>query len=317
MVISTCKHEQFQKNGKTKSGAIRYRCILCGKSWTAFTKAFEGMRVGMELTIQIVSMLCEGVSVRSTSRLTGADKQTVIDVANFVGSRCEAYMQQRLKDLPVFDVQLDEIWQFIYCKRHTAVRQKYVGGCGDSYCYTAIERGSKLLITWHLGRRNDVDTFEFCRKLKEATKGRFHLSTDGWSSYPPCILRHLGGRVDYGVLIKQYREPVKEDRRRYSPPQIIGTRKDMILGNPEWRQVCTSHAERMNGSIRHFCKRMGRLTYCFSKRWGNHQAALGLMFAHYNFCKKHRSLKGRTPAMAQGLEDHVWTSRELIEAVVG
>jgi hypothetical protein len=57
--------------------------------------------------------------------------------------------------------------------------------------------------------------------------------------------------------------------------------------------------------IRHFCKRMGRLTYCFSKRWGNHRAAMGLLFANYNFCKKHRSLKGRTPAQAHGLTDHL------------
>jgi transposase InsO family protein len=73
----------------------------------------------------------------------------------------------------------------------------------------------------------------------------------------------------------------------------------------------------MNGSIRHFNKRMGRLTYCFSKRWGNHRAALGLLFAHYNFCRKHRSLKGRTPAQAHGLTDHTWTLRELLEKVMG
>jgi IS1 family transposase len=275
------------------------------------------MRIGMDMAIKVISMLCECVSVRATSRLTGIDKNTILDLAKLVGNHCEAFMQRTIKEVPVIDVQLDEIWQFIYCKRHTALREKYVGGCGDSYCYTAIERGSKLLITWHMGRRNEVDTYEFCRKLKEATKGRFHLSTDGWASYPFCITRHLGGRVDYGVLVKQYREPVKEDRRRYSPPQIIGIRKDMILGNPEWRQVCTSHAERMNGSIRHFSKRMSRLTYCFSKRWGNHQAALAMGFAHYNFCRKHRTLKGRTPAMAHGLTDHVWTVRELIEKAVG
>jgi hypothetical protein len=52
----------------------------------------------------------------------------------------------------------------------------------------------------------------------------------------------------------------------------------------------------MNGSIRTFCKRMGRLNYCFSERWDIHRAALGLMLANYNRSRKHRRLKGLTPA---------------------
>ncbi len=81
-------------------------------------------------------------------------------------------------------------------------------------------------------------------------------------------------------------------------------------------RVCTSHSERHNGTIRNFCKRMGRLTYCFSKKWGNHQAALGLMFAHYSFCRFHRTLGRMTPAMAHGLADHRWTIRELIDTIM-
>ncbi len=73
----------------------------------------------------------------------------------------------------------------------------------------------------------------------------------------------------------------------------------------------------MNGSIRHFCKRMARLTYSFSKRWDNHRAAPGLLFAHYNYCRRHRTLKGTTPAMAHGIENHRWTVRELLERVMG
>jgi hypothetical protein len=68
--------------------------------------------------------------------------------------------------------------------------------------------------------------------------------------------------------------------------------------------------------MRLFVKRMNRLTYAFSKKWENHEAALGLYFAHYNFCRKHNSLKGSTPAMASGLTDHAWTMDELL-AMVG
>jgi IS1 family transposase len=270
----------------------------------------------MDLAVKIITLLCEGMPVRGVSRVTGVDVHTVIDLCNVVGTRCEEWMAQKIKGVRVIEVQADEIWQYIYCKHATAVRKKLVGGVGDSYCFTAIERGSKLLLTWHMGRRSDMDTAQFCEKLADATSGRFHLSTDGWQPYPYWVRRFLGGRVDYGTIVKIFRDPVKEDRRRYSPPTIIGQKKTVILGEPEHSQVCTSHVERMNGSIRHFCKRMGRLTYCFSKRWGNHRAALGLMFAHYNLCRKHRSLKGRTPAMAHGLVDHVWSVRELLENVM-
>ena len=71
----------------------------------------------------------------------------------------------------------------------------------------------------------------------------------------------------------------------------------------------------MNG-IRTFCKRMGHLTYCISRKWANHRAALGLFFAHYNWCRKHETLKGETPAMAHGIASHFWTVRELIERVL-
>jgi transposase InsO family protein len=61
---------------------------------------------------------------------------------------------------------------------------------------------------------------------------------------------------------------------------------------------------------------MARLTYCFSKRWANHRAALALLFAHYNYCRRHKTLKGMTPAMAHGLETRRWTVRELLEKVL-
>ena len=69
----------------------------------------------------------------------------------------------------------------------------------------------------------------------------------------------------------------------------------------------------MNGSIRLFVKRMGRLTYAFSKRWSNHKAALALYFTHYNWCRKHRSLHGQTPAMAHGLSTEAWTVKQLLK----
>ena len=77
------------------------------------------------------------------------------------------------------------------------------------------------------------------------------------------------------------------------------------------QRICTSHIERQNGSLRQWCKRLTRLTYAFSKNWGNLKAALALHFAYYNLCRIHGSLR-ITPAMAAGVTDHVWKLAELV-----
>ena len=317
MIASSCSHEKKHVHGKNKAGATRYKCALCGKTFTESTNLLGGMRIGLDRAEQIIGMLCEGMSVSAVARLTDTDPHTIIDLMVMVGERCEAYMIENIRGVHVDDVQCDEIWQYIYCKSATAAEKKYVGGCGDSWCWTAIERHTKLLVTWHHGRRTMEDSGSFMRKLAVATTGRFHLSTDGYATYEPTVAWHLGQRVDYGQIIKVFGGTSKDEQRKYSPAKIIGTKRSAVLGKPDMGRTCTSHSERMNGSIRNFVKRMGRLTYCFSKRWDNHRAALGLFFAHYNYCRAHRSLKGQTPAMAHGLTTEVWSVQDLIRAVCG
>ena len=276
---------------------------------------FDGMRIGLDRATQIIELLCEGMSVSAAARITDTDPHTIIDLMTLVGERCEAFMEDTIRDVPVDDVQCDEIWQFVFCKNATAKQKKYVGGAGDSWCWTAIERHTKLLVTWHMGRRTLEDNHTFMRKLATATTGRFHLSTDAYGTYEQSVRWNLGQRVDYGQVSKIFGRTSAEDQRKYSPAKIIGCSRRVISGKPELRKTSTSHCERLNGSIRNFVKRMGLLTYCFSKRWDNHQAALGLYFAHYNFCRKHRTLKGQTPAMAHGLTSTAWTVKELLEKV--
>ncbi|MAT72084.1 MAG: hypothetical protein CMJ58_21470 [Planctomycetaceae bacterium] len=317
MIVAACQHENRKRFGKTRKGTPRFRCKDCGKTFTESTEVLGGMRIGLSRAEQIIKMICEGMSVSATARITESDPHTVIDLVNYLGERCGAYMAEHVRELPVNDIQADEIWQFVFCKKATAKQWNYVGGCGDSYCFTAIDRTSKLLIAWHFGRRSEEACDAFMAKLDAATTGTFHISTDGFKSYPTKVKKHLGDRVDHGVMQKIYGKNIYNDRGgRYSPARIIGSSRTPMHGTPyQIEQICTSHVERMNGSIRTFVKRMGRLTYAFSKRWDNHRAALALFFMHYNYCRKHRSLKKQTPAMAHWLADHVWTVREMIEAV--
>ena len=150
------------------------------------------------------------VSDSGTARLTGSDPHTVIDLLDLVGERCDAYMQEHIKGVHVEDIQCDELWSFVLCKNATAKRLKYVGGCGDCYCFTAIERSTKLVVAWHMGKRNEKHTDAFIRKLASTT-ARFHLATDGWTAYPMAVWQHFNERVDYGMLVKIFREAASED----------------------------------------------------------------------------------------------------------
>jgi hypothetical protein len=149
-------------------------------------------------------------------------------------------------------------------------------------------------------------------KLAAAThpEKRFQLTTDGLATYPYAVGKHLGSRVDYAQLIKVYAQ-TPEGERRYSPPEVVSAESKPVSGDPDMQRICTSHIERQNGSLRQWCKRLTRLTYAFSKKWGNLKAALALHFAYYNFCRVHRTIKA-TPAMAAGLAAGRWTLAELL-----
>lgn len=184
-------------------------------------------------------------------------------------------------------------------------------GVGDAYCFTAIERTSKLIVAWHLGKRESHDAHVFADKLAAATTGRFQVSTDGFKPYRTAIPASMPS-VDFAQIVKIY--ATKEDNReaKYSPGEVIGTEKTTCCGIPNEARICTSHVERSNLTWRMQNRRMTRLTNGFSKKWANHGAALALHFAYYNFCRVHSSLK-TTPAVAAGLEERPWTIRELIE----
>jgi len=100
-------------------------------------------------------------------------------------------------------------------------------------------------------------------------------------------------------------------QRRYSPPECVQAIKKPIYGGPDEQRICTSHIERKNGSLRHWCKRLTRLTYAFSKKWDHLSAALALHFAFYNFCRVHPTIRC-TPAMASGIESRPLTLAEIL-----
>lgn len=241
-----------------------------------------------------MKLLVEGCSIRSIERVTGIRPDTIIDLLLIVGERCDRLMHRLIQDVPVRDVQADEIWSFIG-KKEKCKEFDDDETLGDSYTWVAIEARTKLVLAFVVGKRTSKDAIEFTRKLRRATsaKQRFQLTTDGLQAYIPAVDLNLSDRCDFAQLIKIYASP----------------REGEQLPN----RICTSHIERQNLTMRMHLRRLTRLTNAFSKKYESHKAAIALHFAYYNFCKLHQTLRV-TPAMEAGITDRIWNIQELFNA---
>lgn len=302
-----------KKFGKDRDGHQRYRCLSCKKTFIeSYKRPLCDMRLPLEKALTVIQHLVEGCSIRSTVRITGVEKRTILSLLVLVGERCEKLMMNRIRGLHVKKVQCDELWGFIGMKEKTKAKNGKQGNqIGDAWCYTAIERHSKLILTWHLGRRTSWDTVRFTENLRHATSGKFQISSDGFQPYKDAAVYSLGAQgVDFAQVVKLYAAS-PEGETRYSPTQCIGCNKETVFGFPGLKQASTSHVERQNLSVRMGMRRMTRLTNAFSTKWQNLKAAYALHFAYYNFCRVHQTLR-ITPAMESKITHHVWTLDELM-----
>jgi len=305
---------KYQRFGKHRNGLRRFRCPKCRKTFTEpHKRTLDTMYIPQDKALLAVQLLLEGNSIRSTERITGLDRNTIMKVLVLAGEKCNKVMGRLIVNVPVKDVQCDEIWAFIRKKEgHKTEHESATDNTiGDAYTFVAIERGTKLVLNFALGRRDQATTDLFIEGLRAATSSqRFQISTDGFGPYTTAIEDALEDRVDYGKLIKKYNEAPNPEKR-YSPAQCTGCKKKKVLGKPNPDKICTSHVERQNLTMRMSMRRLTRLTNGFSKKWENLWAALALHFGYYNFCRIHSTIRV-TPAMEAGISDHVWDLSELL-----
>lgn len=270
------------------------------------------MILAEEKAMSVLQHLVEGCSVLTTSRITEVHPRTILNLLSLAGERCERLMEKHIHGLRVKEVQCDEMWGFVGMKEKTkAAKGKDEVTLGDAWTFVAIERHSKLVLAWHLGRRTERDTVAFTEKLAAATEGSFQITTDGFKPYQDAVVMSLGVQgVDFAQLVKLYASN-PESETRYSPAQCIGCKKSAVFGNSDWAKISTSHVERQNLTMRMQMRRLTRLTNAFSKKWEKLYAMLALYFAWYNFVRVHLTLRV-TPAMESGLTDHVWGIEELL-----
>lgn len=273
-------------------------------------------RLDIATRARIVACLVEGSSIRATCRMTGAAKGTVLKLLADLGLACSEYQHQTLRNLNSKKVQCDEIWSFCYAKdKNVPSSLREPGVTGSIWTWTAIDADSKLMISYHIGTRDAWCACHFMKDVAARLANRVQLTTDGHKAYLEATYRAFKGEVDYAMLVKLY-GPEPAGPGRYSPPACIGTRIDLIDGEPNLDDVNTSYVERANLTMRMGMRRFTRLTNGFSKKVENLEHAVSLHTMHYNFCRPHMTLSKRgakvTPAMAAGVTDHVWTLDEVI-----
>ncbi len=269
-------------------------------------------RLSVKKRAQILSCLVEGNSIRSTVRITGAAKNTVVKLLADVGRACSIYQSEHLRNLPCKNIQVDEIWSFCYSKQKNVPTDKRgLFGYGDVWTWTALCADTKLVPCWHIGSRDAVAANIFIEDLASRLANRVQLTSDGYKPYLEAVERTFGNDIDYAMLVKLYGKSA-ESEKRYSPADCVGTEKSTITGNPDKKKVSTSFVERQNLTMRMGMRRFTRLTNGFSKKVDNHEHAISLHFMYYNFVRIHKSLRV-TPAMEAGVTDHLWTLEDIVQ----
>jgi IS1 family transposase len=262
----------------------------------------------------VISALCEGNSIRSTERMTGANRNTIMSLLLQVGEKCARLLDDKIRRVPAKRIEVDEIWTYVFKKERRLTSKDDPAERGDQYVFVGIEAETKLVISHCIGKRDGRTALTLIDDLASRISSRIQLTTDGFSPYVDMVERVFGADVDFATLVKVYRSQKGEGEGPawYGPAEVVETTPTIITGEPDPWLIPTSYVERQNLSMRMMMRRFTRLTNGFSKKLANLQAAVALYFAHYNFVRVHQTLRV-TPAMESGITDHVWSIGELLE----
>lgn len=269
-------------------------------------------KLSTEKRVQIINLLVEGNSLRSTTRITGVSINTVTKLLVDIGAACYEYHNENVHSLNSKRIECDEIWAFCYSKEKNATEEtKAAFGAGDVWTWVGIDADSKLVASWLVADRSPESAEIFMEDVAMRLNNRVQLTTDGLKAYLKAVDNAFGNDIDYAQLIKMYGGTSKEDGRKYSPAECTGTKKVRVKGDPDKQLVSTSYVECQNLTMRMHMRRFTRLTNGFSKKIENHAHAIALHFMYYNFCKIHKTLRV-TPAMEAGLTTRPWEIKDLV-----
>jgi IS1 family transposase len=260
---------------------------------------------------QILSMLVEGSSMRSVSRVADVSINTVAKLLADAGEACAAFHDETVRGVKAKRVQCDEIWSFVYAKKRNVDDAKAApDGAGDAWTWTALDADTKLIVSFLVANRDAPSAQTFMQDVASRLANRVQLTTDNLRSYLDAVEDAFGGDIDYAKLIKLYGEG-PASAGRYSPAECTGTKKVRMMGDPDPKHISTSHVERQNLTMRMSMRRFTRLTNAFSKKLEPHMDMVALYTVWYNFARMHKTLRC-SPAMAAGLSKTLWSMEDVV-----
>ncbi len=264
--------------------------------------------------VQILSMLCEGSSMRSISRVVDVSINTVSDLLVKAGEACAEHHDRTVRGVASKRIQADEIWSFCYAKQKNVSTAKAApADAGDVWTWTALDADSKLIVSYLIGGRDAGYANEFMQDVASRLANRVQLTTDGLKSYLEAVEGAFGADIDYAQLVKLYGD-APGPAGRYSPAECTGIKKTRIEGRPAEAHVSTSYVERQNLTMRMSMRRFTRLTNAFSKKVENHAHMVALYTTWYNFVRQHKTLRC-SPAMAAGLSATLWSMEDVVALI--
>ena len=265
--------------------------------------------------VAVVNALVEGCSIRATERMTDVNRETIGTLLLRVGEGCANLLDETMVDLPCKRLELDELWAFVGKKQRHIKHTDDSSRVGDMWTWVALDAETKLVPSFLVAKRDAPSANIFVHDLASRLRHRVQISTDGLSTYvTPMSEAFVEKGVDYAQLIKEY-EIESAGSGRYSPPKVTSTEKIPVFGFPIEELISTSYVERQNLTVRMGVRRYTRLTNAFSKKLENHVAATALHFAHYNFVRRHMTLR-TSPAMAAGVASTLWDTDDLLSAAL-
>ena len=305
----------------------RLRCMACGREFSEREGTLMACsKLPEETVIRLVKCQRWGVCDEGTADICDVDLKTVHRFQRVAAQRAETHHRQSVQNLEVQGVQLDEA--------HSKLRPKQV-----EWVHTALAMGSWFLLWVAFGPRTQETAAALIAQVVTRTQALPLFLTDGWKAYTAALLQGVGvvyrrrrrgkvGRKPKPRLVAPqtlfYAQVVKV---RSPAGHVVEVSRRVVFGGPRrfgkqlrLRQlgttIQTAFMERWYGTLRGLVAPLRRRTRCLSWSRTRHQGKVWLMVSLYNFVMPHKSLRQgrtpRTPAMAIGLTDHIWSYREYV-----
>jgi transposase-like protein/IS1 family transposase len=206
MTCARCQHQTCKRFGYFGKRRIqRWRCNSCKSTFCEpHAKLTRDTMISQpDKAAMAIQCLIEGCSIRSTERLTGLNRNTIMRLLILAGYRSAVILDAMMRDLHPRFLQIDEIWT--YCgKKQRHVRKEDGPEVGDQWVFVAIDEETKLLPAFHVGKRYRKDTREFLWNLYARLNSRVQITTDGLIHYSSAVPDAFGLDADFAQLIKMF-----------------------------------------------------------------------------------------------------------------